>query len=79
MENQWSLDGDYLSTKDNLLDGFTFEDVIQALHMEPKINQFSARKVLQQILEVRLQDMNFLFESNLEIIVSKAREGRGDC
>lgn len=77
MERQWRL-GDDLITKDNLLDGFTFDDVILALHTESRINEATARRVLQEILAVRMQDLNYLFENNLDIIIAKAREGRGD-
>lgn len=75
MESNWRL-GDDLITSDNLLDGITFDDVILALHTEPKVNAASARRVLKEILEIQLQDMNFLFEKNLDIILSKAMEGR---
>lgn len=75
MESNWRI-GDDLITKDNLMDGFTFDDVILALHTESKIDQNSARRVLKEILEIRLQDMNFLFENNIDIIIAKAMEGR---
>ncbi|MBR3972909.1 MAG: hypothetical protein IKJ99_03015 [Oscillospiraceae bacterium] len=78
MEQDWSLNGDYLSTHDNLLDGFTFDDVILALHHTSKINEQTATAVFKDILEQRLTDMKFLFETNIDIIIAKAKEGRHD-
>lgn len=78
MEQDWRLDGDCLSTHDNLLDGFTFDDVILALHHTRKINEQTAAAVLKDILEQRLTDMKFLFEKNIDIIIAKAKEGRHD-
>ncbi len=75
MEREWTL-GEDMYQQDALLDGITFDDVIQALHAESKVNVASARRVLKEILEIQLQDMNFLFEKNLDIILSKAMEGR---
>lgn len=77
MEKNWRL-GDDLITKDNLLDGFTFDDVILALHHTAKINEQTAVAVLKDILEQRLTDMKFLFETNIDIIIAKAKEGRHD-
>lgn len=77
MEKNWRL-GDDLITKDNLLDGFTFDDVILALHHTAKINEQTAVAVLKDILEQRLTDMKFLFETNIDIIIAKAKEGRLD-
>lgn len=76
MERNWRLHDD-VSEKDNLLDGFTFEDVITALHTESVVNEKTARRVLKEILDIRMQDMNFLFEKNLDIIMARALEGRG--
>ena len=68
--------GEDLLKSDGLLDGFTFDDVIIALHTESKVNEQSARRVLREILEIRLQDMYYLFENNLDIIIAEAMEGR---
>ena len=76
MERNWRL-GDDVHPKDNLFDGFTFEDVITALHTESVVNEKTARRVLNEIMEIRLQDMNFLFENNLDVIIAAALEGRG--
>lgn len=75
MERNWRL-GDDLITQDNILDGFTFDDVILALHHKRKIDERAAMEVLKDILEGRLTDMKFLFEKNLDIIITKAKEGR---
>ena len=77
MERQWRLDED-LITKDNLLDGITFDDVILALHTERVVNTASAERVLKEILEGRLEDMKYLFLNNIDLIIAKAKEGRAE-
>ena len=77
MERNWRL-GDDLIPSDNVLDGFTFDDVILALHHRRTIDEKSALAVLKDILEDRMTDMKFLFEKNIDIIIAKAKEGRED-
>lgn len=72
---EWKL-GEDLIPSDSLLDGFTFDDVILALHTEPTVNEFTARRVLREILEIRMQDMNYLFDNNLNQIMELAMKGR---
>lgn len=77
MESKWRL-GEDLITKDNLLDGITFDDVILALHTERVIDTASAKRVLKETLEIRLQDMKHLFLNNIDLIIAKAKEGRAE-
>lgn len=71
----WRLDDD-LRPYDNMLDGFTFDDVICALRTYPKINEASAIEVVNDILSQRMQDLEFLFGNNIDIIIAEARKGR---
>ncbi len=76
MEREWKLGVD-LSTKDGLLDGLTFEDLILAVHCNCRtVTPAGVRKQLREILEGRLQDMNFLMENNMDAIMAAAMEGR---
>lgn len=73
--SEWKLGKDLIPS-DTLLDSFTFDDVILALHTESEVNEFTARRVLREILEIRMQDMNYLFENNLDQIMELAMKGR---
>ena len=72
----WLL-GDDLVTEDNLLDGFSFYDVILAAHCNCKtIDRNSIRTQVQEILSQRLEDMNYLLDRNIDKIAEEARKGR---
>lgn len=73
--SEWKLGKDLISS-DSLLDGFTFNDVILALHTESTVNEYTARRVLREILEIRMQDMNYLFDNNIDQIIELALKGR---
>ena len=76
MEREWKLGVD-LSTKDGLLDGLTFDDLILAVHCNCRtVTPAGVRKQLREILEGRIQDMNFLMENNMDAIMAAAMEGR---
>lgn len=77
MERKWVL-GDDVSVYDNLMDGFTFHDIIQALRQERVIDSTTARLVVKNILTTNLEDMNFLLEKNLVAIIAAAKRGRSD-
>lgn len=76
MERNWKL-GDDLITSDSLLDGLTFDDLILAVHCNYKvINRASVHAALNEIMSQRRQDMMYLLETNMDIIIQKALEGR---
>lgn len=77
MERNWKL-GDDLSTYDSLLDGLTLADLILALHHTSVVNHETARQCLKEILESRLEDMWFIFENNIDEIITEALKGRGE-
>lgn len=76
MERQWRL-GEDLGTCDNLLDGLTFDDLILAAHHDSTVTPNAVRRDLKEMLEGRLEDMWFLVEKNMDVIIQKALEGRG--
>lgn len=75
MERDWKLGKD-LYPEDNLLDGITFDDLILAVHQCRTINQATVHSELNEILAQRRQDMMFLLEKNMDVIIQKALEGR---
>lgn len=75
MERDWKLGKD-LYPEDNLLDGITFDDLLLAVHQCRTINQATVHSELNEILAQRRQDMMFLLEKNMDVIIQKALEGR---
>ena len=75
MERDCKLGKD-LYPEDNLLDGITFDDLILAVHQCRTINQATVHSELNEILAQRRQDMMFLLEKNMDVIIQKALEGR---
>lgn len=75
-ERKWRL-GEDLVTSDNLLDGLAFDDLILAVHCNCRaITPETVRTEMDEILESRKQDMMFLLENNMDIIMAEARKGR---
>ena len=60
---RWRL-GDDVSAEDNILDGFTFKDLILV------------RREAAEIVEERMQDYRFLLRNNIEEIMAEAKKGR---
>lgn len=78
MERKWRLDAD-LITSDSLLDGLTFDDLILAVHCNCRIiNRASVHAELNEMLASRRQDMMFLLEQNIDVIMDKAKKGRSE-
>lgn len=76
MEPKWKL-GDDLIPDDNLLDGFTFYDVILTVHHNCEyITPDAVVSTAKEILESRMQDFCYLLENNIEEIMAEARKGR---
>ena len=68
MEREWKL-GEDLYPEDNILDGITFDEC-------RVVNRATVHAELNQILSQKRQDMMFLLEKNMEVIIQKALEGR---
>lgn len=76
MEKAWKL-GEDLHTEDSLLDGLTFADLILTVHCNCRdITPSAVRKELMEILASRKQDMFYLLEMNMDVIMAEAIKGR---
>ena len=76
IEKSWLL-GDDLIVDDNLLDGFSFYDVIIAAHCNCKtIDRNAIRAQVQEILSQRIEDMNYLLDRNIDKLVKIVKDGR---
>ena len=78
MEQQkWKLGYD-LSQQDNLLDGFTFDDLILAVHCNcRRITPEEVRRTVKEIIDIRMVDCKYLLENNMDEIMEQAMRGRG--
>jgi diketogulonate reductase-like aldo/keto reductase len=76
MGRQWKL-GIGVHEQDDLLSGFTFESLITALHCGEKVIDVDAvYKTVDRMVEIAMQDMNFLLRSNIVEIIRRAMKGR---
>ncbi|MBE6954490.1 MAG: hypothetical protein E7449_01085 [Ruminococcaceae bacterium] len=75
MERNWRL-GDDLIPSDNILDSLTFDDLILSARHTSTVTPEAVRKNLKDMLEGRLEDMWFLVENNMDIIIKTALKGR---
>lgn len=65
------------SPRANILDGFTFRDLILAVHCNcENITPEAVRREAAEILEERMQDYRFLLRNNIEEIMAEAKKGR---
>ena len=77
MNTEWMLGVD-LSVQDSLLDGLTFDDLILAVHHNCRvITPKAVMRELKEMLDTRLQDMEFLVNKNMPYIIKEAKKGRG--
>ena len=78
MERNWKL-GDDLATSDSLLDGITFDDLILAVHCNCRcITPDAVKRELKDMMESRMEDLNYLLERNMDEIIAEAKKGRGE-
>lgn len=76
MDRQWKLGEDMYET-DNILDGITFDHVILALHCgERVIDEKAVRRVVKEILEIQMQDFEYILNNNIDEIIARAKRGR---
>lgn len=75
-EKRWEL-GEDIDRHDNLLDSISFDELIVTVHCNcQEITQEAVEKELNRILEIRMQDMKYLLEKNIEEIITEAKKGR---
>jgi len=66
-----------LIDKDSLLDGFTFEEVIDALHCnEPEINEAAVHRVVNDMLKENTINMREILKNNVMEIIKRAKAGK---
>lgn len=69
--------GEDLSLEDNLMDGFTFEDIILQVHCNCRnINEKSVRQEVKELVLLRMEDMTELLDRNIDVIMKEAMKGR---
>lgn len=69
--------GEDLSLEDNLMDGFTFEDIILQVHCNcRKINEKAVRQEVKELVLLRMEDMTELLDQNIDVIIKEAMKGR---
>lgn len=75
LERVWKLGVD-LHLEDNILNCESFQGfILTVANEEPDITEKTVRKVRDKIVEILLQDMDFLIENNMEEIIRKAKNG----
>ena len=73
MDRAWKL-GDDLISSDNILDGFTFDDIILAVRCN--CSAIDTKAVLQtacEIMEQRLEDYYFILNNNVKEIIAEVQ------
>ena len=76
MERAWKLGAD-VHENDNLMDGFTYEDIITALHCaEPVIDEAAVRRTVNEIYRQNITNMYELLEINIKEIIKLAKACR---
>lgn len=69
----------FMNMVDNLLDGFTLRQVVDALHNEPgPLTEETLKKVINEMLAPQLEDMWAIVHENDEEIIAAAYNGRED-
>ena len=75
-KKKWKLGADMFST-DDILDPITFDDVILAVKCNCKeITPEAVMRTYREILEIALEDADFIVENNVEEIAEAARKMR---
>lgn len=76
MERAWKL-GEDLYLEDAILDSISFEDIVIMLRCnEPVIDKAAAKRCFKEMLEMRMDDAEYLLENNIEKIIRVAKNGR---
>lgn len=79
MERPWKLGKDMMPY-DNVLDGFTFDDVILAVRCNCRnITKDEVIREIKTIINGRLEDMYYLLTNNIEEIMDAAKKVRKEA
>jgi hypothetical protein len=75
-EKQWKLNED-MHPQDCILDPVTFQQVIDAVHCNERvINENAVWGVVREIMDSRLEDLQYLIQNNIDEIIAEATKGR---
>lgn len=75
-ERQWKLNED-MHKSDCVLDPITFEDIILAVHHNSQVpNERAVKQAIKDILEIRMQDFEYIVANNINEIIAEAKKGR---
>ena len=70
---KWKL-GEDVSPSENLLDPVTFAELIMTLRCNcPEITETAVGTEIKRIMDIRIQDMNYLLDNNIEEIIAAAQ------
>ena len=76
MERQWKLNED-MHKSDCVFDPITFEDIILAVHHNSQTpNAKAVKQAVKDILEIRMQDFEYIVANNINEIIAEAKKGR---
>ena len=75
-ERQCKL-GEYMHKSDCIFDPITFDDIILALHCNEKVlNRRAIQNVINDIMDSRMQDFEYLINNNINEIIAESAKGR---
>lgn len=73
MDRAWKLGADMISS-DNILDGFTFDDIILAVRCNcSTIDRKAVLQTAREILEGRMEDYNYILLNNVNEIINEVK------
>ena len=76
LERKWKL-GDDMHQSDCILDPITFDDIILAVHHNARVlNESAVRTAVREILEIRMQDFEYILNNNINEIIAEAKRER---
>lgn len=58
---------------ENVLQGFTYGDIILALRQEKVKDAATVKRIVKEILEIQLEDMEYLVELNMDQILKEVK------
>ena len=77
MDREWKLGADMISS-DNILDGFTFDDIILAVRCNcSTIDRKAVLQTAREILEGRMEDYKYILMNNLDEIIAEVKKQKG--
>ena len=76
-EIQWKL-GDDIHIKDAIFQEITFDEIITTLCCnEPVIDRRAIQRVINEIMDIRTQDFDYILNNNIAEIIAEVKKRRG--